>query len=256
MTTLLSNRFFPRYSGAQMIEESQTKTPLQKAARGAGLGHYGWLLLALVCTVFFAPMLQDYRIGVRVADLISALVMVAGVFSAITKRVHILMLAGIALLAISARFVDPFVDTTLTALIAEALSFLFLLSVFAIILRDVFRTPDVSTDTLVGSVCGYLILSTIFASIYVFLVILHPDSFMINAGLGLGQAALGDEASHYGLTNYFSIVTLTTVGFGDIVPQNSYARTVVSIEAISGQIYMTVIVARLVGLHLSRSIRG
>ncbi len=239
-----------------MTDDSSSISTVRKIARGGGLGHYGWLLFALVCTVFFAPMLQDYRIGIRVADIISGFVMVAGVFSAITKRVHILMLAGIAVLAIAARFVDPFVDTTLTALVAEVLTFFFLVSVFAIILKDIFRTSNVSTDTLVGSVCGYLILSTIFASVYAFLVILHPGSFLINAGLGLDQAALGDESSHYGLTNYFSIITLTTVGFGDIVPQNSYARTVVSIEAISGQVYLTVIVARLVGLHLSRSIRN
>ena len=237
-----------------MSEESHTSSVALRVRRGAGLGHYGWLLIALLCTVFFAPMLQDYRIGIRVADLINGTVMVAGVLSAITKRVHILMLTGIAFLAIAARFIDPFVDTTLTALIAEIMSFLFLLSVFAIILKDIFRTSIVSTDTLVGSICGYLILSTIFASVYAFLVILHPDSFLINTGLAADQTALGELSSHYGMTNYFSIITLTTVGFGDIVPQNTYARTVVSVEAISGQIYMTVIVARLVGLHISRSI--
>lgn len=237
-----------------MSEESHTSSVAFRVRRVAGLGHYGWLLIALLCTVFFAPMLQDYRIGIRVADLINGTVMVAGVFSAITKRIHILLLTGIAFLAITARFIDPFVDTTLTALIAEIMSFLFLLSVFAIILKDIFRTSIVSTDTLVGSICGYLILSTIFASVYAFIVILHPDSFLINTGLDGDQATLGEFSSHYGMTNYFSIITLTTVGFGDIVPQNTYARTVVSVEAITGQIYMTIIVARLVGLHISRSI--
>ena len=237
-----------------MSEESHTSSVAIRVRRVSGLGHYGWLLIALLCTVFFAPMLQDYRIGIRVADLINGTVMVAGVFSAITKRIHIVMLAGIAVLALTARFIDPFVDTTLTALIAEIMSFLFLLSVFAIILKDIFRTSIVSTDTLVGSICGYLILSTIFASVYAFIVILHPDSFLINTGLDGAQATLGEFSSHYGMTNYFSIITLTTVGFGDIVPQNTYARTVVSVEAITGQIYMTVIVARLVGLHISRSI--
>ena len=239
-----------------MTEDTQKSSLLHKIARGIGLGHYGWLLIALVCTVFLAPLFQDFRLGIRIADVISAFVMVAGVFAAITKRVHIIMLSGIALLAIVARFIDPFVDTTLTAVVAEAMTFWFLLSVFAIILKDIFRTSHVSTDTLVGSVCGYLILSTIFASVYTFLVILSPDSFMVNAGLGDSQALLGQSPTHYGLTNYFSLVTLTTVGFGDIVPQTTYARTVVSVEAVSGQIYLTVIVARLVGLHLSRSLKN
>ena len=102
-----------------MSAESQTTSVLRKVRRGTVLGLYGWLLIALLCTVFFAHMLQDYRIGIRVADLINGTVMVAGVFSAITKRIHIIMLTGIAVLAIAARFVDPFVDTTLTALVAE-----------------------------------------------------------------------------------------------------------------------------------------
>jgi hypothetical protein len=49
---------------------------------------------------------------------------------------------------------------------------------------------------------------------------------------------------------YFSFITLTTVGYGDIVPHSPAARTLAALEAITGQIYLTVLVARLVGLHI------
>ena len=60
-----------------MSEESHTSSVAFRVRRVAGLGHYGWLLIALLCTVFFAPLLQDYRVGIRVADLINGTVMVA-----------------------------------------------------------------------------------------------------------------------------------------------------------------------------------
>ena len=67
-----------------------------------------------------------------------------------------------------------------------------------------------------------------------------------------------DYISHYGLLNdnlsYFSFVTLTTLGYGDIVPVSGPAKTFSTLEAIVGQLYIALLVARLVGLHTAQSI--
>jgi voltage-gated potassium channel Kch len=55
---------------------------------------------------------------------------------------------------------------------------------------------------------------------------------------------------------YFSFTTLTTVGYGDIIPHSAAARTLASLEAVTGQIYLTVLVARLVGLHIVHARRS
>ena len=73
---------------------------------------------------------------------------------------------------------------------------------------------------------------------------LSPGSYNI-------VGASGDVRNHLSDLFYFSVVTLTTLGYGDFLPLSQAAKTLVSIEALTGQLYLTVIVARLVGLHIA-----
>ena len=225
----------------------------QKLYRGAGLGSYGWLLIALMVTIFIGPMLQNIQAGVRFTDVVTGFVVVAGVMLATAGRVHVVIIGVIGSIMIVSSFVDPFVGTIATGVIAGIAGFFFLLYILVIILVDVFKRPVVSTDTLVGSVCGYLILAALFASVYSVAVLLDPDAFLITKALGVHPDDLHRQGTHFGVLTYYSVITLTTVGYGDIVPANYVTRAVVSVEAVSGQIYLTVIVARLVGLHLSHA---
>ncbi len=68
-----------------------------------------------------------------------------------------------------------------------------------------------------------------------------------------GQMRFGGKQSIYPV--YFSFVTLTTLGYGDIVPTSATARMLAAAEAVTGQLYLAVLVARLVGLHISQSPR-
>ena len=64
------------------------------------------------------------------------------------------------------------------------------------------------------------------------------------------RVAPNDYVARYMEMRYFSFMTLTTVGYGDIVPHSSATRTLAALEAVVGQIYLTVLIARLVGLHI------
>ncbi|MED5507152.1 MAG: potassium channel family protein, partial [Planctomycetota bacterium] len=98
------------------------------------------------------------------------------------------------------------------------------------------------------------LLAALFASIYSVLVLFDNDCFFIQPQLEVPPNELHRQGTHFGVLTYYSIITLTTVGYGDIVPASPVARAIVSMEAVVGQIYLTVIVARLVGLHLSRTL--
>jgi voltage-gated potassium channel Kch len=74
---------------------------------------------------------------------------------------------------------------------------------------------------------------------------LQPGSFV-----GLSAVPPNDYVARYMEVRYFSFITLTTVGYGDIVPHSSATRSLAALEAIVGQIYLTVLIARLVGLHI------
>ncbi|ODR99272.1 hypothetical protein AUC68_04525 [Methyloceanibacter methanicus] len=113
-----------------------------------------------------------------------------------------------------------------------------------LILRDLSRRRDADSNTIMGAVVAYLFLAVAFAYLYGIIEHIQPGSF---AGLptGAGRERL-DEA-----LIYFSLVTLTTVGYGDIVAVSGPARPLAGLEAACGTLYVAVMIARLVALQVA-----
>ena len=119
----------------------------------------------------------------------------------------------------------------------------FLLVSISYTLRQVVFGTELNTNRLVGAVCVFLLLGVIWALAYSFLELLIPSSFTgIEPGAGQGW-----ESDWI----YFSFVTLTTLGYGDITPVSATARSLVYMQAIAGQFYIAVLVAGLVGAYIS-----
>ena len=119
-----------------------------------------------------------------------------------------------------------------------------------VILRNIVEAAAVTGDDVLGTVCGYLLSASVWANLYAAAAILVPDSFSVSPGLN----ELSGEHDRTALFNYFSVVTLTTVGYGDITPVRPPATALVMLEAIFGQFYIAVVVAELVGLRLAQAI--
>lgn len=126
------------------------------------------------------------------------------------------------------RFREP---TTLAAIF-----FLILL-----LLIRVFRKGPVSGSRLQGAVAVYLLLGLVWAHAYVIFSRDHANAFVTNENTPATVAAW----------TYFSFVTLTTVGYGDIIPKAPAARMLAVGEALTGQLYLAVMLARLVALQVS-----
>jgi hypothetical protein len=126
---------------------------------------------------------------------------------------------------------------------------LFLFGSAVLIVKSLFGSRAISFDSILGAVCGYLFLGLGWAVLYSMIENLRPGSFEIDQSLApVGEAArpLSD------VLTYYSFVTLTTVGYGDVVPISAATRTCAWIEAITGQFYLAVIVAGLVSLLVTR----
>ena len=108
-------------------------------------------------------------------------------------------------------------------------------------LRRLMQHPKVTAGTLLGALSVYLLIAL--AATYLFLFI---DTFMVGSGHFFGQ----EEPST--VFAYFSLITITTVGYGDFNPAGEFGRAAAAWEAVIGQIYMVVLVAWLVGMHVSR----
>jgi hypothetical protein len=121
------------------------------------------------------------------------------------------------------------------------------------ILHYVACSRKATTDPLFASLVAYFLMAMMFAQLYVALDRSIPESFQ-EFGVAQQFGVAGGERLQRELTtfNYFSFITISTVGFGDIVPKHPIAQTLVSIEAMIGQFYVTIVVAWLVSLYAMR----
>ena len=103
-----------------------------------------------------------------------------------------------------------------------------------VLLKKLFIVKRVDVDTIKGGICVYLLLGMIWAFFYESIALFDPQAFNV------------ENPTFF----YFSYTTLTTVGYGDIVPVHPVARTLSNLEGITGQVYLAVFVARLVGLYI------
>jgi hypothetical protein len=121
-----------------------------------------------------------------------------------------------------------------------------------LIFRDVIAPGDVDLNKLCGSICLYLIIGVFFGQIYQLCDLVDPGCFVLDLGK-LSRHGVLDFFERANLFNYFSFVTLSTLGYGDISPVSRLTRTLAYSEAILGQLYLAVLVSRLVGLHIAAS---
>lgn len=119
----------------------------------------------------------------------------------------------------------------------------FLLVAIAYTLRQVVVTNDISANRLVGAVCIYLLLGVIWALSYTLVAMTDPGSF---AGFS-PEADAGWDSEWL----YFSFVTMTTLGYGDLLPISATARALAYLQAVFGQFYVAMLVAGLVSAYIS-----
>jgi len=113
------------------------------------------------------------------------------------------------------------------------------------ILAYVLHSGRVTSDKIFAAICVYLLLGFVWTYVYALLDDMQPGSFADSTETGRT-----DDVAHVTQLRYLSFATLTTLGYGDILPRSSTARTMAVLEAVMGQIYLAVLVARLVGLHI------
>ncbi|MAB73257.1 MAG: hypothetical protein CMJ54_12215 [Planctomycetaceae bacterium] len=216
-------------------------------------GRYIWIMSGLFLMLIIGPLVGRFEIvssHIYIGDLVIGLLLVAAARAFTADRTHFticLWLGSIAIVAgIAGRYLPAGAQSTMVT-IALVLDTLFLLYLILLICADVFSTLDVDADTICGSISVYLLISGVFASIYTILVTLDASAFLIPGPPADPDYSLGPDR----LMTYFSLITITTVGYGDVTPQSEFARSLSNLEALIGQVFLTVLVARLVGRQLS-----
>jgi len=123
------------------------------------------------------------------------------------------------------------------------LTILFLVFTLVSLLRAVVRSERVTGDTIYGAISVYLLMALTWAAAYFLLVTLQPDALAMNA------AHHPNHTIDWSDCVFYSFVTLTSLGYGDILPMTQQARSLSMLEAVSGIMYVAILIARLVGLY-------
>jgi len=130
----------------------------------------------------------------------------------------------------------------------EAFMCAFIAFAAATILRGIFQRKSVDSDAVVGAVCGYVLAGGAFGNLYALVELLSPGSFSVGTAIA-GQ--LSNWHTRRFLFGYFSLVTLPSMGYGEVTPIAPVAVSLTWIEAVFGQFYLAVVVAQLVGMRMA-----
>jgi hypothetical protein len=204
---------------------------------------YGLLLLAVLATGFLGELLEGGPTHRLSRALGFSVILLLG-FTVLwgrrtTRRVAlVLCVPALAGLWLSPAAFSPAARAGSRALLAA-----FLVLTTLTLVLDLAQATRVSVNTFYAAVCAYFLVGLVFAVAYGIVELLAPRSFTGSAA----NLSFGPDSDFM----YFSLVTLATLGYGDIAPVSGMARALASLEAVVGQFYVAALVARLVGLMVA-----
>jgi hypothetical protein len=199
------------------------------------------LLFALLLLLVTYPVLLQSLVGKAIFVLLSTAVMRAGAYASSATRRALAMALLVAMPAMIARWSDLFVPSRPLQMTAIVLTMLLYGYIGVLVFLRVLRAEEVRTDEIYGGLTVYILMGLVWADAYWLVESAVPGSFFTAGDPGDLSVFL-----------YYSFTTLMTVGFGDIRPITSVARSMSMLEALGGTFFMAVFISRLVALSRAR----
>lgn len=201
------------------------------------------LLIALVVLLISAPFVEELEGSHPILSVLFSLVLLAAVFAVANRKRTLAIAVVLAVPAITARWISQFRPDLVHPAVFLVFALLLLGFVIAHLLLFILRAPVVTVEVLCASVAAYLMLGLMWTVAYWLVDQVTPGgAFSFNTDRGVH--------SMNGFTGfYFSFITLSTVGYGDITPVSQAARWLAAMEAMTGLLYVAVLIARLVSLY-------
>jgi hypothetical protein len=200
------------------------------------------------------PLLNRGSVGAYLLQLLLTVVFL-GALNAVSEGKRSFRIGLVLLLsAIAATWASHFLPGNGTlASLGLVLGAVFLAYTIFHIFGYVFRARRVTSEVLFGALSLYLLIGLVFAITFTIVEFWQPGSLSLPGGAS--GAGLSDPGQ-FSAISYFSFVTLTTLGYGDIWPRTPIARSLVTLEAVMGQLFLVVLIARLVALHVLHGAEG
>jgi hypothetical protein len=200
-----------------------------------------FFLVLLVLFSFVFPVLGFGRKDIKLySDATFSLLLISGVAIAWGQRWLMLIAGFVGSACIAVRWMNLLTPSTTLQIWSDAWSVAAILVIAFVLLAQVFRPGRVSHSRIQGAIAVYLMFGAAWAHAYHLAAMLQPGSFNSTA----------NPLSNATDWIYFSFVTLSTLGYGDITPVRPIARTLSIGEALTGQLYLAVLIARLVAMEV------
>jgi hypothetical protein len=196
-------------------------------------------VLLLVVAFVLPPLVPPGGGRSLVGEVVYALLLVSGVLALGERRLARLVLMPVALVTLAVDLGSWFVPIAEPWALATSLVSLLLL--LAVVLGQTLRSGPITFHRIQGAVAAYLLLGVIWAYAYALVGLLRPGAFSGPVNPSDGPRALF----------YFSFVTLATLGYGDVLPVHPAARSLATLEAVTGTLYLAILLARLVSLAVA-----
>ena len=194
---------------------------------------YGFIIYPLACAKDTANPLA--------ASAFSA-VLVLGVLATTRHKAVRMGMVTLAVFAFTSRWLHLLIQAHAVHVIAASASILFFSVLSFLIIQRVFSGGGITIFRICGAMAVYIILGILWGELFVLVYLFDPSSFYFQPSSQFGEPPVSELL-------YFSFTTLTTLGVGDILPVRPIARSLTTLEALVGQLYPAVLLARLVTLY-------
>jgi len=234
--------------GPEVQQPSRSRGMLRAVRLHVQPGSFPLLLAAVLLVYVLNGLAVESSTGHLVSLGARTAVICAGMYVLSANRVTLWL--GVLLIGLQIAFAAHRwgLDPSTARVLQDSIVMGFLLWVLIVVLREVFRPTTTEPNAVIGALCGFALLLMVFMRLHGLLEALDPGSYQAN-----GQPLPGgSDVMLVAVFQYFSTVTLTTVGFGDIFPVTPAARLATGLEAIAGQLYLAVVIATLVGRVAAR----
>ena len=207
-------------------------------------GRFLTLLVLILAMLIVAPLVEEIAHIKMLMDIFWSAVFVGVIYAVSHKKHHIIIAVLLALPMLASIWSRYFVVSLSLQVVGGLCGAAFIIFAIIQILIFIYTQKEVTRDLIVGAAIVYLFMALAWSFIFGVVELLHPGSFSMPEieGISTSRSFL-----------YYSFVTLTTLGYGDITPVTSLARSLCILEAVIGQLYLVVQVAWLVGVHVSQS---
>jgi voltage-gated potassium channel len=215
---------------------------------------YTVLLIFTVLLMAGLPFIAGDELAIFSMKLVLSVILLAGIYAGRRLRRDLVLGGALGIPVLVGRWLPQYSTDIRVFLAIDILTAVFLLYITIMILKQVLSARRVTLDTIAGAVCAYCLTGLAWAFVYRSMFAINPHSFVFASG-SFGHIFEEHTRSIPQLMNfaYYSFATLTTTGFGDVTPALGASRAISVLEAIAGQFFIAVLIARLVSLEIVHS---